>query len=362
MPLFLGTIATGIYKNMYTFKVYNKAGSDVWVIPFENINLSEELNVGVTGNLNINYLALKRYANELSTTPDAILGNTYREWKLYKDDTLFYAGILLHRKIAGSKSQATSYSVNFAGYEALLANRYTGNAGDWAYSATDSADIAWDLIDQTQNDSSTYGDVGITRGLHPNCTDRDRTCRYDNILDVIKKMSNANVANGYDWEMTPLKVFNIYATKGTAQTNLILDDFNIISWTNNRGLTGKIANRVIVQGGGTGDDIVSEMVEDTSLMDDWYLQETMLSEKDTTTSANLTDKGNRLLTQIKEPSDVVSVRVNDRNPLITSYNVGDTLKVKIAELGFNQDLRIDKRTIQIQRSGEAQVDLSFDYA
>lgn len=347
---------------MYDLRVENISGADIWSIPFETITISEELNVGVTGNITINYLALKRYADELNTTPDNILGSTYREWKLYKDDVLFYAGILLHRKITGSKSQATSYTIDLAGYEALLANRYTGNSGDWSYTATDSADIAWGLITDTQADSSTYGDVGITRGLHPNCTDRDRTCRYDNILDVIKKMSNANVANGYDWEITPLKVFNIYTAKGSTQANLILDDFNIISWSCDRGLTGKIANRVIVQGGGTGDDITSVTVEDTSLMDDWYLQEYLLPEKDTSTTANLTDKGNRLLTQIKQPRDVIAVRVNDRNPLITSYNVGDTLKVIISDIGFNDSLRIDRRTIQIQRSGEAQVDLSFDYA
>lgn len=347
---------------MYDLRVENKTGGDIWTIPFETINLTEELNKGLSGSMTINYLALKRYADSLNTTPDDILGSTYREWKLYKDNVILYGGILLHRKITGSKSQATSYSANLAGYEALLASRYTGNGGTWSYSATDSADIAWGLINKTQTDASTYGDVGITRGLHPNCTDRDRTCRYDNILDVIIKMSNRNVANGYDWEVTPLKVFNIYATKGSAKPNLILDDFNIISWTNDRGLAGKIANRVIVQGAGTGDDIVASTVEDTTLMDDWYLQEALLSEKDTSVVVNLADKGNRLLTQIKEPSDVVSVRVNDRNPLITSYNVGDTLKVKIAELGFDQNLRIDKRTIQIQRSGEAQVDLSFDYA
>ena len=145
------------------------------------------------------------------------------------------------------------------------------------------------------------------------------------------------------------------------KANIILDDFNILSWTNDKKLSGGLANRVVVIGEGTSDDIASESVQDLTQQDNWYLQEYALSEKDTGVSANLTAKGNKYLADNKEPKTVLSVRVSDRNPAILSYDVGDTLPVKISAISFDEELRIDKRTIQIQRTGEAQVDLSFDY-
>lgn len=348
---------------MYEFRIVNKTGTDVWVLPFQTITISEELNVGITGNITINYLDLKRYADKLNTTPDEIISSEYREWRLYKESTLFYAGILVSRKMFGSKGQGTSLSIEFAGFEAVLSNRLTGNAGtDWTYTSEDSADIAWDLIDLSQNDSDGEGDVGITRGLHPTTVDRDRTFRFDYIRKAIEGMSANSKNNGFDWEIDKQKVFNIfYPAKGETKSDIVLDDFNILSWANDKRLSGGLANRVVVIGEGSTDDIVSESVQDLTAQASWYLQEYALSEKDTSVSANLTAKGNKYLADRKEPKSIISVRVNDRNPLITSYNVGDTLPVKISTISFNEELRIDRRTIQIQRTGEAQVDLSFDY-
>ena len=343
-------------------RIYNKTGGDIWVLPFQTITITDELNVGITGNITINYLDLKRYADKLNTTPDDILSSEYREWKLFKDGTLLYGGILLHRKMFGSKSQATSLTVEFAGFEAILSNRLTGNAGDWAYLDTDSADIAWDLINRSQNDVDGEGDVGITRGLHPVTINRDRTCRFDYIRKVIEGMSAKSKDDGFDWDLSNLKVFNIYyPQKGELRPDIILEDFNILSWTNDKDLSGKLANRVVVLGSGSEDAIVTETVQDLTEQAKWFLQETVLSEKDTSTSANLIAKGNKYLNDKKSPKSVISVRVNDRNPDILTYYVGDTLPVRISTIGFSENLRIDKRTMQIQRTGEAQVDLSFDY-
>lgn len=346
---------------MYEFKITNKNGQDVWVLPFQTITVSEELNVGIAGNITINYLDLNRYAKKLNTTPDNIISSDYREWQLYKNNTLFYAGVLLSRKMFGSKAQGTSLSVEFAGFEAILSNRLTGNGGDWIYTNEDSADIAWDLINKTQNDPSGFGDIGITRGLHPTTVNRDRTCRFDYIRKVIEGMSANSKDNGFDWDINNQKVFNIYYPKGELKSNIILDDFNILSWTNDKHLSGELANRVVVIGEGSTDDIVSEMVEDSTQQNNWFLQEYALSEKDSSISDTLISKGNKYLNDHKQPKTVISLRLNDRNPNVLSYNVGDTLPVKIKTIGFSENLRIDRRTIQIQRTGEAQIDLSFDY-
>jgi hypothetical protein len=348
-------IPTGI-SSMYELRVVS--GSNTWIIPFQSLSISETLNGGISGTLSLNYLAMERYASLFSLTPDGIFASALAEWKLYRDEVLFYAGIINHRTASGSKAQGTSYNLNLLGYEYLLKSRITGNGGVWAYTSDDSADIAWDMINRT----NALSDTGITRGLHPTTTNRDKTNRFDPILDSIMDMSATKKANGYDWEVSNQKVFNIFYPKGTLKNNIILDDFNILSWSNNRDMATNLANSITVLGAGSEDDIISETVEDTASQAVWGLQQTTLSEKDTTLAQNLIDKGDAMLANKSTPQDLVTVKVNDKNPLITSYNVGDNLPVKISAIGFDENLRIDKRTIQIERSGEAVVDLSFQYA
>jgi hypothetical protein len=344
---------------MYEFKVVS--GTDTWIIPFETLTVSETLNGGISGNLELNYLALERYSKLFSLSPDDIFSSDLTEWKLYRDGVIFYAGIFNHRKVSGSKTQGTSYSVNLLGYEYLLKSRYTGNAGTWAYLDDDSADIAWDLINQTNTDAGGHGATGITRGLHPSTVHRDKTCRYDNIYEAIVSMSAAKKYNGYDWTVSPLKVFDIFYPKGQTRANMVLDDFNILSWTSDRDISTNLANRVIVVGAGFDDAIIAETVNDATSQDVWGLQETVLSEKNTTVSANLIDKGNLTLNDKSSPKDLITLKVRDTAPDVSSYDIGDTLPVKIKTINFNKNLRIDRRTIQIQRSGEAVVDLSFQY-
>lgn len=343
---------------MYEFRIKKKDGSDIWVLPFENISLREDLNSGVMGAATVNYIAVKRYADKLNTTVDSIISGNYREWELIKDGTVLYAGVLMARTFFGSKAQATSLTLDFGGYEMALSNRLTDEKVQ--VSNTDSGDIAWDLINTSQ--LKTNGDIGITRGSHPTTVNRDRTFRFDYVRKAIEGMSKNNVYNGFDWEITPAKVFNIfYPAKGQLREHIVLDDFNIISWDNTKKLSGRLANRVVVLGEGFDDDLLWEEVEDTTSQSAWDLQESQLAAKDITQSATLISKGQEYLRKNNQPQNIISVRVNDRNPPIKDYNVGDSMRVKIGELGFSEVLRIKSRNMQVQRTGEAQIDLSFDY-
>lgn len=345
----------------YELKLYNQDYSELWVLPYETINIDEKLNSGVSAQVTLNYLALKRYAEILSTTPDAIISSAYREWKLFRNsatDPLF-AGILVHRKIQGGGGQPTSFLINMADYSAIFNKRRT--AEETIYSAEDSADIAWGEINASQGDVSGFGDAGIVRGTHPTTKNRDRTCRFDNIRDLIVGMSNAKVADGYDFEFDITKTFNIYyPTKGQVRENIVLDGHNIISWTNDRDLAGNLTNRVHVLGKGTGADRPSATREDTTPMATWGLCEDILTESGVETVSELEDRGDSYLDTEKQPVDVVSVTVRDSAPEISSYSVGDTVRVKIDELQYNELKRIVQRSIQIQRTGEALVSLSFE--
>jgi hypothetical protein len=343
---------------MYYFFLYDNAGVK-YNVPFESLSINEELNAGMTGSLSVNYFALKKYSDIFTLTPDDIIATAFRYFELYRESSLIFSGVLVNRQISGKGSQATKYNFTFCDWFNALERRITGNDSDWWYSDDDSADIAWDLIVQTQ--AKTNGNLGITRGLHPSTIHRDRTYRFDKIRDSLVKMSNKELYNGYDCEITPEKIFNIYYPKGSVKADLVLDDANIISWSSSRNLSGNLANSITVLGAGQEDSILNELRENATAQASWNLQEQTLSAKDVTTASILQDKGDLELLKNALPKDVISLSINDTKPDVESYNLGDTLPVKIKIINFEENLRILKRGWQIKASGQAQINLTFDY-
>lgn len=344
---------------MYSFRLFNRDESEMWELPYSRINLSEELNGGLDGHLTIPYKSLLKYAQNLGTTPDNIISAGFRSWKLYSDDSLFRRGVLSHRAIFGGQTGATNLTVYFTDYVGLLGSRYTPLED--IYTSEDSADIAWALIDDSQSDISGEGNLGITRGTHPTTVNRDRTFRHDNIRNEIVKMSRAKLYNGFDFDIDNTLKFNVYyPTKGTERPEIVFSEFNIVSWLSNRPLTAKLANRVHVLGGGFGEEMVTTTREDATPMATWGLLEDTLSEKSVSTLKTLEDRGDKYLDIKSEPKDVFSITVKDKNPSILNYDLGDTVKVIISEIGVDEQLRIASRSIDILPSGEAMVDITFE--
>jgi hypothetical protein len=343
---------------MYHLFLFNADESQKWELPFQSITITEELNLGVDGQVSISFPSISRYAEALNTDPESILVSAARHWKLYKDTTLLYAGILINRRLAGGQYGATSYVISIGGWDALLARRNTESYV--FYDNDDSADIAWAEINRT----NTEDDTGITRGTHPTTKNRQRTGIYDNLRDFIIGMSANKVDDGYDWEITPNKVFNIYyapTLKGTSRPEIVIDSFNRLSFTADRPLQGRLANRVNVLGEGSGQDMVTASVEDSGTpRTTWGLLETTLAQKGVGSTSELEDRGNEYLAKMKSPTEDISVVVRDSSPDITTYAVGDTLTAKIEAINYEQEVRVIKRVLSIEESGEATVTLTFE--
>lgn len=344
---------------MYLFNVFNNAENELWQLPYERLDLTEEINKGIDGSLSISYEAIKKYAAKFNLSPDGIIAASLRKWKLYRDTDLFARGLLTHRTIEGGNTGASTIVVYFTDYLGALGARYTPFLD--TYTATDSSDIAWSIIDDSQNDASGFGDLGITRGLNPTTVDRQRTFRHENIRDAIYGMSRDKVDNGFDFDIDNTLNFNVYyPQKGQARPEIVLSEFNIISWSLNRPLSSKIGNRVHVFGEGLGDDLVAVTRENTTPMATWGLQEKTLSEKTTSDTDELSDRGDKFLSKYQTPQETVSVTIRDVSPDLFSYNLGDTVTVKLASVNFEEQLRIIKRTVSINPSGQATVQLSFE--
>jgi hypothetical protein len=128
------------------------------------------------------------------------------EFYVYRNDVLVWAGeqASAHTSLMGQRNILTVTSFSFL---EMLNHRITGAIK--SFSNTDAGDIAWELIDDSQNE--TDGDFGITQGSIETTVDRDRTFNDKNIMEALVQLSEVN--NGFDFEITDSKVFNVYSPK-----------------------------------------------------------------------------------------------------------------------------------------------------
>ena len=342
---------------MYQFDIQTPAGTILYSLPFESIKVTEELNKGLDGQLSMPYQSIKRYTEALKTTPDGAISSQRMEWYLKKNGVPVYGGILLNRTIAGGREGATSYQIKFADFIARLAKRRTATL--FQRLATEQIDIVKDLLDA----ANAEADTGLTIGNDPGTTgkDRDLTSRIANVRDEIVSMSNEKKAGGYDFDTDVTKKLNLYfPTKGESKLGVVFDSFNIVSWQSNRPLEGQLTNKLYTIGQGIGDDQVSATSENVTSQTPWGLLEDIRSEKNVSSVSELQDRGDAVIDDLAFPEDTISIVHKDDSPDITSYNVGDVVRVIIDDISFNKELRIVKRTIQISESGEATVNLSFE--
>lgn len=98
----------------------------------------------------------------------------------------------------------SAHSVSFTvlDYRALLNRRRLYSSSTLIWTATDQAEIAWQLIQQTQ--ARTGGNLGISKGVgSPTGITRDRTYEAgDSIGERIQELSE--VLDGFDWDITPV--------------------------------------------------------------------------------------------------------------------------------------------------------------
>ena len=106
-------------------------------------------------------------------------------------------------------------------YRGMLAHRYVGEAGA-EYVGVDQGQIAWDLIDQSQQRDG--GDWGVTDGVGSTSgTLRDRTgiLPGTQVLGLVESLGR--VSGGFEWDISPeLALRRWYPTRGT-YTGVVLD-------------------------------------------------------------------------------------------------------------------------------------------
>jgi len=329
---------------MFIVKVINSGATQEWELPTSSWDFTEELNKDRSGTFNFDREVVNKIAEAYDQKPEFIFSGAYREIYLYDETTLLYSGY-----VSEVSFDDNTVKVATKGFFNLLDKRVTNS--ERIYTADDSADIAWDLIDYTQ--TLTNGDFGITRGAHPTTKDRDRTFRYDNIKQSIEKMSSNEVKDGYDFEVDYLKIFNIYyPEKGTERRSVILEEgFNILKYSVKKTFINAMANQVIVFGAGQDEDALVEVRDaETVYKENFFLLQTTLSEKDVSEVATLQDKGDKYLDVYKYPRKELTINATYTNPTFAEYLIGDRLPVKIPNYDIDQLYRLYKRTLKSDQS------------
>ncbi|OQC44407.1 MAG: hypothetical protein BWX61_00970 [Bacteroidetes bacterium ADurb.Bin035] len=200
---------------------------------------------------------------------------------------------------------------------------------------TDSGAIAWDLIETSQ--LKTNGDLGITEGTIATTQDRTRTYNNQNIMEAIINLSD--VINGFDFEITDDKVFNVYTVKGDDLTDSLILEYgrNLQSVSIDEDFTTPCNNAIVLGEVIDGTELTRVDRPDTTTQAKYKLREMVLSADNVIDENTLNAKGDAMLYKYKEPLIKVTFEVMRGKVDITQFSLGDLIRLIIKKGCYNID-------------------------
>ena len=290
-----------------------------------------------------------------------ILNLGVNELYIYYRDTLKWSGQLVSaRKIA--KGNDIYWEVLAKDWVSLLSKRYCGAESLREFTTIDAGTIAWTLIDETQ--SLANGDFGITEGTIQSSITRSPIYDRKNVLEAVRELSNMGVdgeANyGFDFEITPLKVFNVYYPyKGTIRQDVafrypdncenfeaFVDSWGIVNqeWGLGQHWTGTTA-------------IISRA--DATSQTTYKRREAIKSYRDMSVLASLQDMVWQDIQWLKNPSTVIRFDSRmDRKTNINDYNIGDGVSIICDKFDISEWLWVYERKVEIEENDELKISLT----
>lgn len=331
---------------------------NLFELPYESINYIDELNVGKSMIVNLDYPAIKALCITYNITPQDLFTATLRE--IWVEVTMpgasakiVWLGVV--SEYNRTKDATGTYTLQIAAidYFSLLQKRRTGLT-QVDFSAQDPKDIAWSLINTSQG--LTNGNLGITRGANP-ATGLSVSISYNNaeLKTEIQNLSSYKVNGSFDFDIDLTKKFNTYfPTKGSTRSGIVLDDNNILSDSVKIPVVLSLTNDVFVVGQ------AQNIVERTGTIGGFTLLQDTISDTTVTDTNILNNDGDLFLALNHLPLYQISLKHDGQDPDITTYDVGDTLVVNIPEEGISYaNYRVRKRTVEIDKGGQITVQLDM---
>lgn len=337
--------------------IYDPVADETYEIPYQTYTIKEEVNLGKTLQIKLDYYQVNDIAERYQTTAYSLLSGALREIYVEKDDTRIFSGVITDMSMDRGEGTDVTVSLAAAGYFNMLKKRRT--AALRAFTSTDAGDIAWTLIDESQTADPPYSDFGITQGTSPTTKTRDRTFRFANLYDEIVQMTNNNLKDGFDCEIDDEKVFNIYYPyKGSNRPEIVLDIGNIQAISMRKPLLLNMTNKIYVLG---QDDstYVTRTAPDT-FKTSFGVLEDVLAKREVKETTTLNDYGDQKLSTDQSPQLTMTIEHLDGEPDVLDYSVGDWLPVTFDEAGLTQVYyRVITRTIKDTAGGATTVSLGM---
>jgi len=256
---------------------------------------------------------------KLGVHPRDLIRNNWTEVRVKEGDVYVAAGQIQYLK---TSLKAGMIDIQAPGYLELFSRRRT--AALRTFEDIDGADIAWTLIDESQN--LPNGELYITRG--PNQTTsgpHDRTYKRTVLKDALQAFGNI-LFDPFDIEITPLKEFNTYQQLGSPRPDIaFIWGKNIIDADITEDTTD-LVNELDALGSGFGDDVVAEViVENEASQADYGLCQEMITGNGTDNSdGGLDREAAAYLAAWSRPVILLDVQVDGgKPPFVTDYGLGD---------------------------------------
>jgi len=285
----------------------------------------------------------------------------FAELYIYRYGTLVWGGEIGSLQESMSDTQ-DGVTVTAKGFLDLLSKKVVGTAAaPRVFSSTDLSTIGWTLIDEAQ--TGTNASFGITQGVLATSRNADRSYDYKILKEALEGLSNLNIINGIDLEITAAKEFNTYyPQKGREIADVVFEwGKNIKSYT---GALDSVdmTNRIILLGSGEGEAMVTTTRNNAALQAIYKIREKTLSYKDIGSTATLADHGDKELSLRGMQQQTFSLIIaGDCEPAYGSYLLGDSVKVVIQEgrVNINGFYRIYGIKVTVDDEDKEDIELTF---
>ncbi len=347
-------------NSLWSFRIKDSSGNLVANLPGAR---SKRVTLGLnkSGEASFKY-SLKELcdiASNIGLTFRQLLNVSVNYLEVLRNGSVFYSGPITNAEIILNQID-TQIEVKSLGWLSLLKYRHTGLLTDRVFTSTDSSQIAWTIIEETQ--ALTNGNFGIIEGTLEASLTRDITYTRKEILEAIQELSEAV---GFDFEITSSKIFNIfYPFKGQDKSDDVIFRYpgsNIESIQ--EVIDGNdIANHIMVVGRGWADAEESAVSSDVDSQLVYKRREKIDSYKDISNAVVLADIGASLIDENKgiNPYFKIKVRGNGGTPDLDDYNIGDFVyfKVKTDCYSIDRALRIFEIDVQVENNDLENINLT----
>lgn len=348
-------------EDKYTFELWSIQGVKVADISAlaKSRKYTLERNQAETLEFTLDLDAFEAFCASINTPPRNVLAPYQTEVKVKRNGNYLFGTQVVDCPVELAENTAT-ISVKCTGYLNLFKDRYITKK----YEQVDAAEIARDLIMETQLQPN--GSVGVTLDAEQYNTGvlRDREYTRDNVKDkaiALTGLIDGNFDIAISWD----KKLRTYEQIGSVRGDLEFTyPGNIKSIQLERTGTS-IFNKIIGVGSGFGDDQITSVQNDIISQQAYYLREKIEQFNSVVQQLTLDQNTAGKLDMYKEVLEIPKVTVTGNELDLDYVGIGDRIPVVITGHSFVDNVfglyRVEKMAVTIDDNDfESDIQLYFD--